>query len=223
MAPSLLTMFENYSTLDLTLGSLVSVLVIYLIHLMISSNPSRKKVHEKFISKKDLDDKAKVMLNMLETEIDTKYDYSSTIRVAKDKMVTTAQTAKACYVITDPDEQDNPIIYASEQFSECTGYKKNEIEGRNCRFLQGPDTDPEDVKEIRIAIEQKKEVSLKLLNYKKDGTTFTNQFFLCPLYAPDKTTVCYYIGVQKELDLDNMPHEHGFDGENAGYRCFLWL
>lgn len=70
---------------------------------------------------------------------------------------------------------DNPIIYASEGFSKFTGYSKEEIEGRNCRFLQGKDSNPDDVSRIREAIEKKEEISLCLLNYRKDGSTFHNQ------------------------------------------------
>ena len=73
------------------------------------------------------------------------------------------------------------------------------------------------------AIKAKKECSLKLLNYKKDGSRFMNQFFLTPLYKPDKKTIAYYIGVQKEIDEDNMEHENSFEGENPGWRCFFWL
>ena len=50
-----------------------------------------------------------------------------------------------------------------------------------------------------------------------------NQFFLTPLYKPDKKTVAYYIGVQKELDEDNMEHTNTHEGENPGWRCFFWL
>lgn len=75
-----------------------------------------------------------------------------------------------------------------------------------------------------MAIQKKKECSLKLLNYKKDGTAFINQFFLTPLWTKDRKKVAYYIGVQKEIDEDNMEHSSGmYDGENAGWRCFFWL
>lgn len=70
---------------------------------------------------------------------------------------------------------DNPIIYASEGFCRFTGYTKHEIEGRNCRFLQGKDSSQADVAKIREAITKKEATSLCLLNYKKDGTTFLNQ------------------------------------------------
>ena len=49
------------------------------------------------------------------------------------------------------------------------------ILGRNCRFLQGPQTEASDIKKIRDAVNSKSEVSACLLNYKKDGSTFINQ------------------------------------------------
>jgi hypothetical protein len=82
---------------------------------------------------------------------------------------------RPCYVITDPAQADNPIVFASDGFCLFTKYSKKEIEGRNCRFLQGPSTDAKDVKQIRDAVAAKKDASVCLLNYKKDGTTFINQ------------------------------------------------
>jgi PAS domain S-box-containing protein len=79
------------------------------------------------------------------------------------------------FLFSDLNEIDNPIIYASEGFTRYTGYSKEEIEGRNCRFLQGKDSSPVDVKKIRDAIIKKEPVSLCLLNYRKDGSTFLNQ------------------------------------------------
>ena len=64
------------------------------------------------------------------------------------------------------------------------------------------------------AIKDKKECSLQLLNYKKDGSTFLNQFFLTPLYGLDKKTVAFYIGIQKEIDPDNIEKETGVARQN---------
>ena len=74
-----------------------------------------------------------------------------------------------CFVLTDPELADNPIIYASPGFCKFTLYNKEEIENRNCRFLQGPKTDKEDVAKIRAAVERCEEASLELTNHKKDG------------------------------------------------------
>lgn len=123
-----------------------------------------------------------------------------------------------CYVITDPEVQDNPIIFASDGFCSFTGYEKKEVEGRNCRFLQGPKTAPKDVAAIRGAINEKREKSVQLINYRKDGSTFVNQFFLCPLYT-DKGTIAYFLGVQTEIPEIVARQE----GENPGWRIFMWL
>jgi len=77
-----------------------------------------------------------------------------------------------------------------------TGYSKEDIEGKNCRFLQGPKTDPKDVALIRNAIKHTKEASICLLNYRKDGTPFHNQFFLMPMYDANSGKCVYFLGVQ---------------------------
>ena len=100
-----------------------------------------------------------------------------------------------CYCICDKGLPDLPIIFASDGFCAFTGYDKKEIEGKNCRFLQGPETAKEDVDRIRLAIKEEHETSVNLLNYRKDGSKFVNEFFISPLRDTSKNVV-YYIGVQ---------------------------
>jgi len=104
-----------------------------------------------------------------------------------------------CFCICDPNKMDMPIIFASQGFCNFTGYANNEIEGRNCRFLQGEGTAPDDVAHIRSCLEKETEGSINLLNYRKDGTPFVNEFFLAPL-RDAQGKVCYYIGVQCEVE-----------------------
>eukprot|EP00558_Chaetoceros_sp_UNC1202_P004149 CAMPEP_0197246576 /NCGR_PEP_ID=MMETSP1429-20130617/16335_1 /TAXON_ID=49237 /ORGANISM="Chaetoceros sp., Strain UNC1202" /LENGTH=184 /DNA_ID=CAMNT_0042707267 /DNA_START=106 /DNA_END=660 /DNA_ORIENTATION=- len=99
------------------------------------------------------------------------------------------------FCICDPSLSDVPIIFASDGFCNFTGYTSEEIEGRNCRFLQGPDTAKDDVDQIRQAIKNETPTSVNLLNYRKDGSTFINEFFLSPLHSPDGKVI-YFIGVQ---------------------------
>jgi PAS domain S-box-containing protein len=120
-----------------------------------------------------------------------------------------------CYVITDPDLSDNPIIFASDGFCSHTGYQRTEIVGRNCRFLQGPETQADHVAAIRSAIAKSEEASVQLLNYRKNGSTFLNQFFIMPLRDENKK-VAYYVGVQREVLPGKM------EGENPGWRVFMW-
>jgi PAS domain S-box-containing protein len=110
-------------------------------------------------------------------------------------MLNSAGHEQVSFCICDPAIKDCPIIFASDGFCNFTGYASDEIEGRNCRFLQGPATTKEDVERIRTAIRDETETSVNLLNYRKDGSQFVNQFFLSPLYDNDKKLV-YFIGVQ---------------------------
>lgn len=64
------------------------------------------------------------------------------------------QSSQPSFCVTDPQLPDNPIVYASDSFIELTGYERSQVLGRNCRFLQGPDTDPDAVAKIRKGIEE---------------------------------------------------------------------
>ena len=78
-------------------------------------------------------------------------------------------------VISDPSRLDNPLIFVSDEFERQTGYAAAEALGRNCRFLQGPDTDPAAVQAIREALAAQTEITVDLLNYRKDGQPFWNR------------------------------------------------
>jgi PAS domain S-box-containing protein len=100
-------------------------------------------------------------------------------------------------VITDPDRDDNPIIYANDRFTEITGYPIEEILGRNCRFLQGEDTDPETVATIREAIDAREPVTVVLRNYRADGEPFWNELTIAPI--EDAGEVAHYVGFQRDV------------------------
>ena len=84
-------------------------------------------------------------------------------------------------IVTDASQPDNPIVFANDAFLTLTGYARNDITGRNCRFLQGPDTDPNAIAEIRDAVANRRDVAIDILNYKKDGTAFWNALYLSPV------------------------------------------
>nr|AML79637.1 putative LOV domain-containing protein [Phlebodium pseudoaureum] len=110
-------------------------------------------------------------------------------------LATTLERIEKNFVITDPRLPDNPIIFASDNFLELTEYSREEILGRNCRFLQGPDTNRETVKQIREAIDNEREITVQLLNYTKSGRTFWNLFHLQPM-RDHKGELQYFTGVQ---------------------------
>ncbi|PKA51098.1 Phototropin-2 [Apostasia shenzhenica] len=116
-------------------------------------------------------------------------------------LATTLERIEKNFVITDPRLPDNPIIFASDSFLELTEYSREEILGRNCRFLQGPETDQVTVSKIREAIREQREITVQLINYTKSGKKFWNLFHLQPM-RDQKGELQYFIGVQ----LDGSDH-----------------
>jgi PAS domain S-box-containing protein len=100
--------------------------------------------------------------------------------------------------ISDPTQPDNPVTYANEGFARLTGYPVAEVVGRNCRFLQGPDTDEETIDEVRAAVEADESVEVDLLNYRADGSTFWNHLDVSPVYD-DQDRLVNYVGYQKDV------------------------
>ena len=104
-------------------------------------------------------------------------------------------------VVTDPNQPDNPIVYVSNTFANMTGYAAEDCVGRNCRFLQGPETDPAAVERLRAAIKAGHAETTDLLNYRADGSAFINRLLVAPLYG-GHGEVEAYIGVQQEVFSD---------------------
>lgn len=103
--------------------------------------------------------------------------------------------------ITDPNLEDNPLVYVNKGFENITGYTREEVIMHNCRFLQGEETDREHLNIIRRAIEQGKSDTVTIKNYRKDGTTFWNQFIISPLYDSDGKPT-YFIGLQFDVTTE---------------------
>ena len=92
------------------------------------------------------------------------------------------ETTRMPMIVTDPRLDDNPIVFSNRAFQAMTGYAQEELLGRNCRFLQGPETDPDTIAEIRHAIAARQDVAVEILNYRKDGYTFWNALFVSPIF-----------------------------------------
>ncbi|CAM9180844.1 unnamed protein product [Chrysoparadoxa australica] len=133
----------------------------------------------------------------------------------KDKAFVDALNGRnEMFVVADPDLPDCQLVFVSPLFCRITGYQQKEIVGTNCRFLQGEKTDKAHVKIISDAVKNKSEASLQLLNYRKDGTTFHNQFFMSNLHSTDGKHA-YFIGVQQEVRESG----NGMERQNYAY-CF---
>jgi PAS domain S-box-containing protein len=115
-------------------------------------------------------------------------------------------------VITDASLPDNPVVYVNPAFERLTGYSAEEAAGRNCRFLQGPDTDRETVQRIREAIAAEQETNAVLLNYQKDGTTFWNDLTIAPV-RDEAGVVTHFIGVQNDVTERKRAEEELIDAK----------
>jgi PAS domain S-box-containing protein len=100
--------------------------------------------------------------------------------------------------VTDPTQEDNPMIYANEQFVRLTGYDREEIIGRNCRFLQGENTDPDPVEAMSRAIDNRESVMVELRNYRKDGSEFWNRVTIAPLLDAEGNPT-NWVGFQEDV------------------------
>lgn len=78
------------------------------------------------------------------------------------------------FCLTDPSRPDNPIVFMSDEFNRTTQYGVDYVVGRNCRFLQGPHTNPFSVSRIRQKLEAGVEHYETFLNYRRDGSPFMN-------------------------------------------------
>ena len=116
----------------------------------------------------------------------------------KDIFFAAVQMTRMPMCMSDPNHPDAPLVFANEAFQRMTGYSAAEIIGRNCRFLQGPDTDPDSLLEIRRAIAAREDVALELLNYKKDGTPFWNALYISPVFDADGQLI-YLFGSQVDV------------------------
>ena len=100
--------------------------------------------------------------------------------------------------ISDPSQPDNPIIYVNPGFERMTGYCAEEVIGKNCRFLQGQETEQPAIPELRQAIRAGKQTQRVLRNYRKDGTLFWNEFSVSPVRDADGN-LTHYIGIQTDI------------------------
>ncbi len=114
------------------------------------------------------------------------------------RLSTAVATLSSGVVITDPNLPDNPIIFANPGFYEITQYSAEEIIGYNCRFLQGRETDPGIVKEIRDAIAEQRRFTGTILNYRKDGTPFVDELSISPVFD-EAGQLMNFVGLQNDV------------------------
>jgi PAS domain S-box-containing protein len=93
---------------------------------------------------------------------------------------------------------DNPIVECNAAFEALTGYERDEIIGRNCRFLRGPGTEPDLTEELRAGIREGRPVLVEIINYRKDGTPFRNAVMVAPIFDA-QGALEYFLGSQVDV------------------------
>jgi PAS domain S-box-containing protein len=101
-------------------------------------------------------------------------------------------------VFSDPALPDNPMIHVSDEFETQTGYAPSEAIGRNCRFLQGPETNPHAIEAIRQGLKAETRFTIDILNYRKDGSPFVNRLRIRPIYDGDGRLM-FFAGAQNPV------------------------
>ena len=102
------------------------------------------------------------------------------------------------FTVSDPHQPGHPLVWVNPAFTRMTGYSQEESVGRNCRFLQGPDTDADSIGRLRAAISMSRPVTLTLLNYRRDGTTFWNEVAINPVFDAGGELLAF-VGVQNDV------------------------
>jgi PAS domain S-box-containing protein len=117
------------------------------------------------------------------------------LEMVRDRAVVATELS---FTISDPSREQNPLVWVNPAFSRLTGYELDEVLGRNCRFLQGPNTDPASISRIRAALAEERPITEVLLNYRRDGTAFWNQVSITPV-LDGQGRVVNFVGVQSDV------------------------
>ena len=109
-------------------------------------------------------------------------------------------------ILADATQPDHPIVFANQAFLDLTGYAREEVLGRNCRFLQGAETDQEALIRLRDALAQAQPISVDVVNYRADGSRFWNTLFIGPVFD-DGGVLRYFLGNQLDVTSQKAAEE----------------
>ncbi|MDH7639387.1 PAS domain-containing protein [Sphingomonas oryzagri] len=130
-----------------------------------------------------------------------------------DPFVAAVRATRMPMIITNPRLDDNPVVFANDSFCRLTGYDRDEILGRNCRFLQGDDTDPTAVRAIHDAVETVRPIEIDIRNHRKSGEPFWNRLLLAPVFD-EAGKLAYFFASQVDVTLERERLE-GLESSNA--------
>jgi two-component system CheB/CheR fusion protein len=118
-----------------------------------------------------------------------------------DPFAAAVRATRMPIVMTNPRHSDNLIVFVNDAFCRLTGYARDEILGRNCRFLQGAESDPAAIGRLREAVRAGVPIELDIRNYQKDGQPFWNRLHIVPLHDAAGRLV-YYFASQIDITVE---------------------
>ncbi len=139
--------------------------------------------------------------------------------VGTDPFVAAVRATRMPMIITNPRVHDNPVVFANNAFCRLSGYTREEILGRNCRFLQGPETDPATVVKIREAVRRVESIEIDIRNRRKDGELFWNRLLMAPVYDTEGV-LAYFFASQVDVTIER-ERMNGLEASNASLMAEL--
>ena len=130
-----------------------------------------------------------------------------------DPFVAAVHATRMPMIITNPRLPDNPVVFVNDSFVRLTGYERGEIIGRNCRFLQGPDTDPATRQALHDAVKEVRPIEVDIRNYRKSGEPFWNRLLMAPVFDADQR-LAYFFASQVDVTLER-ERLSGLERDNA--------
>ncbi len=109
-------------------------------------------------------------------------------------------------VIADAQGPDCPVVFVNAAFCALSGYSEQEMLGRNCRFLQGEDRDQPVLAALREAMAARRPGTWEIRNYRKDGTPFTNEVSLYPVFDEDRQLI-HLVALAADVTLKRSAEE----------------
>ena len=135
------------------------------------------------------------------------------LRGGTDPFVSAVRATRMPMIITNPRQPDNPVVFANDAFCRLTGYPREEIVGRNCRFLQGPETDRQTVTRIREAVQRAQPIEIDIRNHRKNGEPFWNRLLLAPV-RDGRGDLAFFFASQVDVTLER-ERLAGLESHNA--------
>jgi PAS domain S-box-containing protein len=136
-----------------------------------------------------------------------------------DPFAAAVRATRMPMIIADARLPDQPVVFTNEAFCRLTGYARDEILGRNCRFLQGPETDPAARARIRAAVAAGEPLEIEIRNHRKDGEPFWNRLLMAPVHDADGN-LTYFFASQVDVTLERERLE-GLEARNAALMADL--